>query len=189
MNVDELKGKFIVAFKDLTHCPHTFFPTEKEEEKVIDSAMLKYSCFGNEEDAEVIEEKHFKMCNPTKQKIYLWAIDNKLLKQAGQRCDCTLFSDKDFCFIEFKTNATSTQESAIEKNYQKAYDQLKSTATLILEKSGNIGLDLFDEMENVEAYMVKAPTIPAISASEMAYATRFINEMAIDLKFENEKTF
>lgn len=189
MNADELKGNFIAAFKELTHCPHTFFPTENEEEKVIDSATLKYSCFGNDEDPEIVDEKYFRVKNPSKQKIYLWAIDNKLLKKAGARCDCTLFSEKDFCFIEFKTNATSLNETAIENNYQKAYDQLKCTATLILDKAEKVGVNLFSEMENIEAYMVKAPTIPALQASEIAFATRFIEETGIDLLFENTKTF
>ena len=189
MEAEELKRKFIEAFKEWTHCPHTFFLTEKEEEKVIDSAERQYSCFGCESDREVIEDKFFGVHNPATQKICLWAIDNKLIKKGPARCDCALFSSHELCFVEFKANATSTQSSAVENNYRKAYSQLKETATLIITKSAAIGFDVLAEMEEVEAYMVKSPTVPAIQASEIEYATRFIKEMAFDLKFESEKTF
>jgi hypothetical protein len=63
-------------------------------------------------------------------------IDGKkgLLGFGDSYCDFVMFDDNDFCFVEFKLNATSLEERAIRKNRKKAIDQLKNTIALFDRK-------------------------------------------------------
>jgi hypothetical protein len=49
---------------------------------------------------------------------------NGLLGFGDSCCDFVFFDDNDFCFVEFKLNATSLEERAIRKNRKKAIDQV-----------------------------------------------------------------
>ena len=103
------------------------------------SYLLKYIDFTNEtcrieirrdqvKGMEIIpfeRNKVFAIYNSTE--ICFIPIDGKGLLRT--HCDFVFFNEQDFCFVEMKLNATSTDERAIENNRTKAVKQLKHTIT------------------------------------------------------------
>lgn len=70
--------------------------------------------------------KHFTVENPTNRDIHFLAIDKCIFfdNDGIQRCDCAVFDNKTFCFVEIKETDTDARRSA---HYRKAKEQLKAT--------------------------------------------------------------
>ena len=98
--------------------------------------------------------------------------DKGLLRFSNsRRCDFVFFDENDFCFVEFKLNATSEQERAIRNNRKEAIDQLTNTISwfdLKLEKN-YAGL-------NLEAYVCTPEFYPRFNSSWIALARKFLEE-------------
>ncbi|WP_018621269.1 hypothetical protein [Spirosoma luteum] len=76
--------------------------------------------------------KHFTVENPTGRSIHFLAIDHCLFTDRDKtRCDCAVFDEKTFCFIEIKETETAARRSV---HYQKAKDQLKATIQYFQER-------------------------------------------------------
>ena len=107
---------------------------------------------------------------------------NGLLGYGDSHCDCVLFDENDFCFIEFKLNAISIEERAIRKNRSKAIYQLSKTIDLFdtkLEKNYQ-GL-------NLEAYVCSPQSYPRDDASWKSISVAFLEKYGISLFETNEK--
>jgi hypothetical protein len=110
-------------------------------------------------------------------------IDGKygLLKFDDSYCDCIIFDENDFCFLEFKLNATSLEVRAVRKNRKKAVKQLGNTIQLFDEKMSNDyeGLKL-------EAYVGTPETYPRENTAWESLKVEFLETYGIEL-FEGIK--
>ncbi|MFN9401228.1 MAG: hypothetical protein ACK57R_07255 [Dolichospermum sp.] len=100
-------------------------------------------------------------------------IDGKkgLLRFGNSHCDFIFFDENDFCFVEFKLNATSEEERAISKNREKAIDQLTNTISWF-----NLKLNRNYAGLNLEAYVCPPECYPRFKSSWIALARKFLEE-------------
>jgi hypothetical protein len=103
-------------------------------------------------------------------------IDGKkgLLGFGDSHCDFVFFDENDFCFVEFKLDATSLRK--VDKNRDKAINQLTNT------------IDLFDNKLvrnyaglNLEAYVCTPEFYPRFNSSWIAFAKDFLEEYGFEL--------
>ncbi|MBO1059306.1 MAG: hypothetical protein HEQ27_23505 [Dolichospermum sp. JUN01] len=109
-------------------------------------------------------------------------IDGKkgLLGFGDSHCDFVFFDENDFCFVEFKLDATSLRK--VDKNRDKAINQLTNT------------IDLFDNKLvrnyaglNLEAYVCTPEFYPRFNSSWIAFAKDFLEEYGFELFEINNK--
>ncbi|WP_455756122.1 hypothetical protein [Sulfurimonas sp.] len=84
---------------------------------------------GNNQEAAFIIDKNgqFEVINSTHEEIKFLAVDDCIdFGVDTQKCDCIVFNDKDFCFIELKT-LQSDKATTKTKRRKKAEEQLRST--------------------------------------------------------------
>ena len=111
-------------------------------------------------------------------------IDGKkgLLGFGDSHCDFVFFDEHEFCFVEFKLNATSVNDNAVFKNRIKAINQLKNTIALFNHKLDKNYSGLFRE-----AYVCTPETYPRGDKGWTDLAIAFFDEVAIPLFEQNEK--
>ncbi len=130
--------------------------------------------------------KCFSIKNKNEEEIFFVTIDGKdgLLGFGDSHCDAAIFNEKDFCFLEFKLNATSTTDRAIRKNRKKAISQLSNTINLfdVKLKRNYSGL-------NIEAYVSTPQTYPRKDTSWVNFEVQFLEEFGIPLFESNKKAF
>jgi hypothetical protein len=73
------------------------------------------------------EDKVFTIRHSQPIEILFIPIDGQHGLCKGDACDFVFCNDVAFCFVELKLNATSEQDSAIDRNRTKAVDQLQKT--------------------------------------------------------------
>ncbi|MFM6182281.1 MAG: hypothetical protein ACKPA8_12395 [Dolichospermum sp.] len=112
-------------------------------------------------------------------------IDGKqgLLGFGDSHCDFIFFDENDFCFVEFKLNATSEEERAILKNREKAIKQLTNTISWF-----NLKLNRNYGGLNLEAYVCTPEFYPRFNSSWIAFAKDFLEEYGFELFEINNKT-
>jgi hypothetical protein len=124
--------------------------------------------------------------NPTGKLIYLLKIDKAwfLDHQHSQRCDCVIFDDQTFCFVELKLQV-STWKRASER-IKEAIDQIKNTLTFFRLHMLGCQLSRFQ----LEAYIVMQSHIyPRQPAGRTQRQVRFLEETGLKLYEHNHKTF
>ena len=111
-------------------------------------------------------------------------IDGKkgLLRFGNSHCDFIFFGENDFCFVEFKLNATSEEERAISKNREKAIGQLKNTISLSDFKLNRNYAGL-----NLEAYVCNPGFYARFNSSWIELAANFLEEYGFELFGINNK--
>jgi len=107
---------------------------------------------------------------------------NGLLGFGESYCDFVFFDNNEFCFVEFKLNATSEADRAVRKNRKKAIDQLKNTIALFDRKLNNN----YNELK-LEAYVCTPETYPRGDKGWTDLAIAFYDEVGIPLFEHNEK--
>ena len=106
------------------------FPETVQKTCLQTSTEIEFCVFDTEAKQCAIQTdsgglKHFTIENPTGRDIHFLAIDNCLFSDNDiTRCDCAVFDEKTFCFIEIKETETAARRSV---HYQKAKEQLKAT--------------------------------------------------------------
>ncbi|WP_071190861.1 hypothetical protein [Trichormus sp. NMC-1] len=110
-------------------------------------------------------------------------IDGKkgLLGFGNSHCDVVFFDDNDFCFVEFKLNATSIKK--VNKNRVDAISQLKNTINLFDKELNKNYAGL-----NLEAYVCTPKFYPRFNSSWQELAEEFLEENGIPLFERNDKT-
>lgn len=139
--------------------------------------------FDNEEVIPIFEpHKYFWVRNA--KRVAFIPLDGKrgIIKSNNSRADAIFFDEFDFCFVEFKTEATSLREGKINKNRKEAIEQIAVTITLFNEKLENDYEDL-----KCEAYIVTPPTYPRSNATWIQKRTEFLETYGIELYEANEK--
>ena len=109
-------------------------------------------------------------------------IDGKkgLLRFGDSHCDFVFFDENDFCFVEFKLDATSLRK--VDKNRDKAIDQLTNTIDLFDDKLARDYVGL-----NLEAYVCTPEFYPRFNSSWIAFAKDFLEEYGFELFEINNK--
>ncbi len=101
------------------------------------------------------------------------------------RCDCVLFDERTFCFLEFKmkVKVDEPQKRAIKENFKNAVEQLKST----INKFNELLNQNYPELE-LEAYVATPPIYPKNSAFTRSIDREFLlNYPDVKLFETNEK--
>jgi hypothetical protein len=156
---------------------------------VEDDSISKMCVFASSEglSENEIEQRFFRVLNPSSREIHLWAIDGCfMLPHESRRCDCILLSDKEFCFIEFKMNASSSKPNTIRENRRKACEQLETTIQLIKLPIEEKPLFLLVQFE---AYLCSPPHFPSKDTSVYNKKIEFLENYGVMLFEKNEKGF
>jgi len=185
-----MKSKNIIAqlevvFKGraITNC----ISFEKSKLFYIDDNKLAGKCLilNNLTFSKEDEQKYLKIINENENKIALWAIDGCFISsgQSQKRCDCIFFDKYDFCFAEFKLNATSLNPKTVKKNREDALSQLKSTIQLVkngIKEKGHTFLGY-----NLEAYLCTPINYP--NKNDPNAAVEFLEDYGVKLYEQNFK--
>lgn len=160
-----------------------------KNEHIVDSETLKISgfvsaTFGQQEEALL---KYFSVENPSSRPYSLIRIDNAIIKTpTTRRCDCAVANDTHLCFIEFKANAVSLNNSVIERNYKKAIEQIETTMNLFRAYFNAQGKD-FVRLRTIKAFICFRHGYPRNTSSQMNYRVAFAAANGgIPLSFERK---
>jgi hypothetical protein len=142
---------------------------------------------------EHLANKCFKIDNLSSKEILLWAIDGGFIG-AGRplseiypkKCDCAFGFDNFIGFVEFKVNATSSNERTILRNREKACEQIGQTIYFIRDALGLVDF-LKIEGYTFEAYICTPPTYPNKSTALDSLAIEFLETHKIGLFEVSEK--
>lgn len=113
--------------------------------------------------------------NPNGKTIYMLAIDNCIFSSSdGKKCDCAVFDDSTFHFVEFKKAAVKSNKRSAIKN--KAIVQLKET---VIKFSGVLTLSEY----NVKALLCVGyfNPHPCMSSNKIADVADFLLNYNVDL--------
>jgi Holliday junction resolvase-like predicted endonuclease len=98
------------------------------------------------------------------------------------QCDFVFFDNSNFCFVEFKLNATSLEKNTVAKNRGKAINQLEETIKLFDEKTNRNYANLI-----LEAYVCTPPEYPQNDANWKGLAVTFLEKNGIEVFEQNYK--
>jgi len=176
------KGRVVAPSACITENASNYFLVE-------DSKVTKTCVFVNHiglSDIE-IEQGYFSVYNSNLRDIHLWAIDGCFMSsKVGSRCDCVLFTDTEFCFVEFKLKATSNHPKTILDNREGAAKQLQATIELI--RGAVAGQVLFEGLQ-YEAFLCSPPHYPSKDTSLSDQRIEFLETYGVMLFEEREKHF
>lgn len=157
-----------------------FDSSRDERLLVLDDDATKCLRFGCESDD---VERGLVVINDQRREIVLLAIDNKMLKGIqGGIADCALFDDKQFRFVEFKTNA----EGNAEKNFSKATGQLKNTIQVFVDRLQTVNIQFRDAV-TLSCHVVLSHSFPRSQAIMQDFQIAFATDTdGIMLSFDSE---
>lgn len=140
---------------------------------VIDEDEKKFSCFtDNPDDA----QKALMIINEKNRQIVLLSIDNKLIREhVGGICDCALFDDKQFRFVEFKTNAYGNSNEQVRETFEKATRQLKETIHVFKDRLQKVDIK-FEDALVLSCHIVVSRRFPKSRAIKQEYQISFADE-------------
>lgn len=140
---------------------------------VIDDDVDNFSRFTDNPDD---EHKALMIINENNEQIVLLSIDNKLIKaHKGGICDCALFDDKQFNFVEFKTNAYGNSPEQVRETFDKATSQLKETIHVFKDKLQKVDI-IFEDAVTLSCHVVVSQRFPKSRAIKQAYQMNFADE-------------
>lgn len=109
------------------------FPTIETNGCIEFLSDREFEIYDDEEDKRcyISSSGQFKVENPHQKEIGFLAVDACIFSSYdASRCDCIIFTDESFCFIELKSCKNKNESS----NRQKAKKQLKTTIELFKSK-------------------------------------------------------
>lgn len=169
------KIKLDEAFATETYLPFNDCWTVNMDSElmVIDDDEQKFSRFtNNPEDA----QKALMVINENNRQIVLLSIDNKLIKEhLGGICDCALFDDERFRFVEFKTNAYGNSSEQVRETFDKATSQLKETIHVFKDRLQKVNIQ-FEDAVVLSCHVVVSQRFPKSRAIKQEYQICFADE-------------
>ena len=178
---------------DEAFATETYMPFNKcwtvsmdSELMVIDDDEKKFSRFtDNPDDA----QKALMVINEKNRQIVLLSIDNKLIREhVGGICDCALFDDKQFRFVEFKTNAYGNSTEQVRQTFDKATSQLKETIHVFKDRLQKVDIR-FEDAVVLNCHVVLSQRFPKSRAIKQEYQISFSNENDNIGLFFSDKTY
>ena len=124
----------------------------------------------------------FLIINPHQKTVYLLATDNCFLEHLnqyeGRQCDCVVFDDRCFCFVELKLNVFKPRQAT--KRLREAREQLGNVIEFFRETFDNASRDFLGF--ELEAYVVMRPTVyPKSRAGRMSVFVEFLDTYGVKL--------
>lgn len=163
------------AFATETYLPFNECWTVRMDSElmVIDDDEKKFSRFTDDpEDA----QNALMVVNEKNRQIVLLSIDNKLIKDhKGGICDCALFDDKQFQFVEFKTNAYGNSNEQVRETFDKATSQLKETILVFKDRLQKVDIK-FEDAVTLSCHVVVSQRFPKSRAIKQEYQISFADE-------------
>lgn len=136
---------------------------------VIDDNETRVSRFGKDDEN---IGRGLLVFNQQKREIILLSIDNKLLTGIqGGVADCALFDDKQFRFVEFKTDA----EGNAKKNFDKATGQLRNTIKVFKDRLQTVDIQ-FEDAVVLSCHIVVSNSFPRSQATMQDYQYEFATD-------------
>lgn len=170
------------TFKPFNEC---WTVRRDRELMVIDDDEVKFSRFSDNPNDEL---KALLVVNEKNRQIVLLSIDNKLIKEhRGGICDCALFDDKQFRFVEFKTNAYGNSPEQVRETFDKATSQLKETIHVFKDRLQNVDIQ-FEDAVTLNCHVVVSQRFPKSRAIKQEYQISFADENNNIGLFFSEKT-
>ena len=128
----------------------------------------------------------FHIINPNLKQIALFKVDKCFFgsKPDHKRCDCIVFDDVFFCFLELKYDSVSDLAITVLANRLDAVNQLRATA-----KFFKAGLNDNYLGRNLEAYVCTPNFYPDKGTWLDEYVLEFIEDYGINIFETNDKTF
>lgn len=127
--------------------------------------------------------KHFTVRNTDSRSVHFLAIDKCLLMddERRQRCDCAVFDNQTFCFIEIKTTSSMTQRKKLRRE---AKNQLKAAIAFFRNKVA------FDSTQ-IEAYVCLLTDLETrpLNRASLVEETEEFDEIGVTLFHDNRKQF
>lgn len=151
---------------------------------VYDDASVGHVVYVNDTKG-LGRDKVFELENKSRKEVFLWHIDG-VLYQKTSKCDCAVITKDELEFIEFKTNASNSSTDAIDENYHKAGEQLRTIVMDVKGRCAKLGIELTSIIP-VEAHAVFNPTVPADNAMQKNICAKFILRTGVKLNFDNKK--
>lgn len=152
---------------------------------VIDDDEEKFSRFTDNPDD---DQKALMVINENNREIVLLSIDNKLIKEhVGGICDCALFDDKQFRFIEFKTNAYGNSTEQVRETFDKATSQLRETIHVFRDKLQKVDI-AFGDVVTLSCHVVVSQRFPRSRAVKQEYQISFADKNDNIPLFFSDKT-
>lgn len=188
MKQDDFKTRLDVCFRGYAKVPSLCMESSFEAKFYVDDDKDLGYCIIIFPDPQIDPIKMFKVKNPDSKEIVLWRIDGCFLRKSpNKRCDCILFDDASFCFIEFKTNAYTIEPEIIETHRAKAIDQLEKTVQLVDNTLATKGLDYMGFLK--EAYLCTPVAYPNKGTAIRSEQIRFLTTYQTELFEKSEKRF
>lgn len=162
---------------------------------VYDDMQLGYSDWVDQEPE--FSSKCFHVDNPGSICVALLPLDGRIITAKGivegGVCDCLLLTEKEMCFIEFKTNATSTETLRILDNAAKASEQLWHTYNVIIRPRCIDTLKGSEELEllyvNFHVVFDRGLKVTDANSSLMDLQAQFLEDKKHSLFFDYGKIF
>ena len=153
---------------------------------VIDDDEEKCSRISNNLDD---LQKALLVINKNNRQIVLLSIDNKLIvNHEGGIADCALFDDKQFHFVEFKTNAYGNSSEQVRETFDKATSQLKETIRVFRDRLQDVNV-VFEDTITLSCNVVVSQRFPKSRAIKQEYQISFADENNNIPLFFPEKIF
>lgn len=129
----------------------------------------------------------FLLKNPDRKQIYLLAVDHCFFEDHEEpRCDCVLFDNQHFCFVELKLNVVKRRR--VTQTLKEARKQLGATIRFFKTAIQPKSEDFFDF--TLEAYVVMQTAVyPRKRASRDVVFIKFLEEFGVVLYEQNSKSF
>lgn len=185
-------GAGIGSIVDTTSTTEEFYDALFDEKQrhliwVADDDTLKYCVFVTE-TANCDTNKLLKVTNTSQSPLYLWRIDGKMFPKYS-KCDCALFMEDKFLFVEFKANALSQNSDTQETTCEKACKQLQITFEQFCQLYETAGIPFQELFPDIKAMVVQNRTIPKGTAFQKNLSSTFLRKNKVILEFGNEKSF
>lgn len=170
-----------------------FDKSDAEHLYVYDDRALGYTDWADVETP--FASKCFHAINPNHTTIALLPLDGRIVTGAsivvGGICDGMLVSEKETCFVEFKTNVTSTNGLTILQRAQEAVEQLWHTYDGIIKPRCASKTIQIEKLVPIEFYVVfdKDLEVTDAQASLMDLQNEFLEDNQYQLYFDNKKEF
>lgn len=184
LKAPQFLGLFPEGSSDDDRLQFLFSETTHANVWVTDDDQVGYSIFVFDTNG-VNKDKLLFVINPQSYTIFLWPIDGKMFKKLS-KCDCALISDDKLHLVEFKANVVSTNLQTIGEHYDKASEQLSLTLQYLTETFGNLGVDIFDVFNDIDAQIVFDRQIPQDNAYQKKVSSKFNKDNLVVLTFGNE---
>ncbi len=173
---------------------NAFDKSSDENLYVYDDVGLHYTDWTNAEPTAFLS-KTFHAQNPMKKTLVLLPLDGCIITGMhyiqGGVCDCALLTDKEFSFIEFKTNVSSNNNLTILQRANEAKEQLWHTYDGIINtECQKTGVDVKQKV-SIDFYVVfdNRLSVTGVRADFQNLQNEFLQDKYYPLFFQNNKQF